>query len=91
MFKRTLWFSVGAVAGVAGLRRVERAVAERRAQMAPEALVYTASDAASRASSRVRDALRDGRDEMSRVASELEAHHDPSNRSRRSSLRAVEN
>lgn len=80
MFKRVLWFAAGAAAGVAGLRRVEREVADRRARLEPDALATTAVEAAGRGADRVRSAVADGRREMQRVAQELEASHDPSRR-----------
>lgn len=83
MFKRVIWFTAGATAGVLGLRRVEREVAERRAALEPEALANNAVEAASRGADRVRSALRDGRAEMDRVSKDLEAAHDPSRHRRR--------
>lgn len=87
MFKRIIWFSAGAAAGVAGLRGAERRIAERRARLAPDALANSAVDVANRSAARVREALRDGRSEMQRVTSELEATHDPSQRQNRSPQR----
>lgn len=83
MFKRLIWFGVGAAAGVAGLRRVEREVAERRAALEPESLANSAVEAAGRGADRVRSAIADGRQEMHRVSRELEATHDPTRRERR--------
>lgn len=80
MFKRIFWFSAGAAAGIAGIRRVEREIAERRARLEPDALAHTAVEAAGRGADRVRSALEDGRREMQRVTRELEATHDPSRR-----------
>ena len=80
MFKRIVWFTAGAAAGVAGLRRIEREVHERRAQLEPTALANTAADAAGRGAERVRTAFADGRREMQRVSQELEEAHDPSRR-----------
>ena len=84
MFKRVIWFAAGAAAGVAGVRRIEREVAERRARLEPDALAHTAVEAAGRGADRVRSALADGRQEMQRVSRELEATHDPSRRGSRS-------
>jgi hypothetical protein len=84
MFKRIIWFTAGAAAGVAGMRRVEREIAERRARLEPESLANSAVEAAGRGADRVRTALADGRREMRRVAHELEASHDPSRRPPRS-------
>lgn len=78
MFKRIIWFTAGAAAGVAGIRRVEREISERRARLEPESLANTAVDVAGRSADRVRAALEDGRREMRRVSVELESSHDPS-------------
>jgi hypothetical protein len=80
VFKRVIWFAAGAAAGIAGMRRVEREVAERRARLEPDALAHTAVEAAGRGADRVRSAVADGRREMQRVARELEASHEPSRR-----------
>lgn len=85
MFKRLFWFSLGAAAGVAGLRRLEREVAERRARLEPESLANSAVEAAGRSAERVRSAFADGRQEMTRVVRELEASHDPARRGGRRS------
>ncbi len=84
MFKRVVWFAVGATAGAVGLRRAERAVSERRARLAPDSLANSAVDAAKGGANRVRSAIVDGRSEMRRVADELESSHDPSRRPVRS-------
>lgn len=89
MFKRVVWFAAGAAAGVVGLRRLEREVSERRARLEPESLANTAVNAAGRGADRVRTALADGRDEMHRVAQQLEEDHDPSRRSPRTARPTV--
>lgn len=81
MFKRLFWFGVGAAAGVAGVRRVEREIADRRAQLEPESLANSALEAAERGADRVRSAFVDGREEMHRVSRDLEATHNPKRRS----------
>lgn len=80
MFKRVFWFGVGAAAGVAGLRRVERELAERRARLEPDSIANSAIEAAGRGADRVRSAIADGRAEMRRVTRELEESHDPTRR-----------
>src|SRR5699024_6937298 len=82
MFKRLFWFVLGAAAGVAGVRRIEREIAERRAQLEPDSIANSAIEAAGRGADLVRSALMDGRDEMLRVTRELEATHDPTRRPR---------
>lgn len=80
MFKRVVWFALGAAAGVAGVRRVEREIADRRARLEPESLANSAIEAAGRGADRFRTALADGREEMQRVSRRLEADHDPARR-----------
>ncbi|HET8930045.1 MAG TPA: hypothetical protein VFN21_05245 [Acidimicrobiales bacterium] len=80
MFKRIIWFTAGAAAGVAGVRRVEREISERRSKLEPESLANSAVEVAGRSADRVRAALEDGRREMRRVTHELESSHDPSRR-----------
>ncbi|MBS1849000.1 MAG: hypothetical protein JST73_12060 [Actinobacteria bacterium] len=87
MFKRVVWFTAGVAAGVTGLRRLEREVADRRARLEPDALVNTATEAAGRGAERVRSAIDDGRREMHRVSRQLEEAHDPARRPPRSGSR----
>lgn len=89
MFKRVVWFAAGAAAGVVGLRRLEREVSDRRARLEPDSLANSAVNAAGRGADRVRSALADGRDEMQRVAQQLEEDHDPSRRTSRTARPTV--
>lgn len=83
MLRRGFWFMVGAAAGVAGIRRVEREIAARRARLEPASIANSAIEAAERGADRFRSAIEDGRAEMHRVSRELEATHDPARRKRR--------
>ncbi len=87
MFKRLVWFTLGASAGVAGVKRVERELAARRARLAPDSLARDAAAAANRGADRFRAAVADGRSEMRRVSDALQASHDPARRRRSSPSR----
>ncbi len=81
MFKRVIWFAAGATAGVVAARKAEKAVQDRMERYAPPAIANSLGSAAKEGVSGVRDAVRDGRQEMRQVAAALEAEHDPALRS----------
>lgn len=80
MFKRVIWFALGATAGVVGVKKAEQAVQERLDRYAPPALAESVGTAARDFGSEVRDAIRQGRAEMHRTEGQLADRHDPTRR-----------
>lgn len=80
MFKRVLWFAVGAAAGVAGVKKAEQAVQERLDRYNPPAVAESVTNAARGFGEDLREAVRQGRAEMRRTEGRLEARHDPARR-----------
>lgn len=76
MFKRVVWFGIGAAAGAAGTVWAEQQVRRRMDALGPDHLVVTAGNTAKRVGRTVADAVSEGRSTMREREDELRARRD---------------
>ena len=76
MFKRVVWFGMGAAAGASGVVWAEQKVRRRLEELGPDHLAVLASHSARRVGRSVLDAVADGRLTMREREDELRALRD---------------
>ena len=87
MFKRVVWFGVGAAAGSAGTIWTQRKVREQMEKATPAHIATVAGDATRRVGAAVRDAVVEGRQAANEREAELRGR--VSRRDERPPLRAI--
>jgi len=87
VFKRVVWFGVGAAAGSAGTIWTQRKVREQMEKTTPAHLASVASDATRRIGTAVREAMSEGR--LAATEREAELRGRVTRRDERPPLRAV--
>lgn len=76
MFKRVVWFGMGAAAGASGVVWAEQKVRRRLEELGPDHLAVLAGNSARRVGRSVLDAVADGRLTMREREDELRARRD---------------
>ena len=76
MFKRVVWFGLGAAAGASGVVWAEQQVRRRLEELGPDHVVHLAGRSARRVGRSVLDAVAEGRSTMVETEDELRARRD---------------